>query len=702
MIRSIVIPLILLLSANMVWADIPSRPLKPSESLSGRPLLFEEGMPTNHVASPDMKLSENERITHIVEVNKEVIDLVYEQMNNLFDLSTQAQIIDFASFTKNHPILEADIDIPTIGIFSNIQIKSVYRHKDLDKSKYSYHITIYLNNPKHEASISIYNGDLIFNLDGDDLIYQVIKYKNKYFFTQKPNIPFHSSPNDVVTNNLEEDKNFEASLVDINNLEKIPTDRNPIVYNVLFLYEEELSLSAATKSRDRALTKFINLLMATKNTQNVVPKSIGISKFSYPVCIEGKTPEEDIKCNKDTPYSVMLEKLKNDSSLLVRRRENDADLVVLLRSQKQPTNTTNVYTSGLAYRKRTSSSSEYTHGYAVALADPGAIAHELAHLAGAGHSLYNSVPGTGSAAAVVAEFNHTSSCSIPHKHGYYTFMAYPHVCDAKYEAEFPRACSIQYPGCFKINRFSEPDTVQVDIDTPEQVFIGTATQNNAANIALLSPSIVNYAESIPDNLEPKPVINKISGNNKVWQEQCFNAVGTTDPEDNLKHFDWQVYQGGSYKASKITKSLTEPFCYTPDAHRLYDVKMTAFDTGNLYKQTVYGLQAVTPAARITNLFSDLGKVYISYGVEGNIQPPANVIYKIFEMNKSSSKPIWDAGTQTSATTEDFYRPFNIGDTFAYKVRVCPSPFTCGPASAERQVKVELNNQTGQPVIPYRY
>ena len=213
MIRMIAIPLLLLFVANVAFADRPPPPLTPSESLSGRPLLFEKAIATNQTAPPDMKLRENERITHIVEVNKEVIDLVYEQMNNLFDLSTQAQIIDFASFTKNHPILEADIEIPTIGVFSNIQIKSVYRHKDLDKSKYSYHITIYLNNPKHEASISIYNGDLIFNLDGNDIIHQVLRYKNKYFFTQKPNIPFNHSPYDVVPPDLD-DINQHLSLPD--------------------------------------------------------------------------------------------------------------------------------------------------------------------------------------------------------------------------------------------------------------------------------------------------------------------------------------------------------------------------------------------------------------------------------------------------------------------------------------------------------
>ncbi len=700
MIRSIVIPLILLLSANLVLAHEPNQPIKPSESLSGRPLLFE------NIEVLDKNVLDKDSVerglvsTHTLTVNQDAVEILIQQIQRLIDSATETRVLNMAVFRKDFPILDIDLDIPDLGIFSDVEIARVARFGD-EPDSFTYHTSVYLNSYQKTATIHIRNNDVYFSFDGKAFNHLIFIDNGIHLKTKQKRLEGIPNTNDVITPKLDFDPLTGIDITLNTHPNKLPTTRNPDFYNVLFLYEPEIKATIAKDKARDAIGKFIDLLIGTSNEITAAPKLLEVLPYSYPVCQEMEEPVEDIICTKDTPFSTILTKLKDDTSLLKLRRDKNADLVILLRSKSEPLGG-NKFTKGLAYRKYTTRSSEYTHGYGVAILEENVIAHELAHLAGAGHSLYNSVPGTGSAAAVVAEFNHTSGCSIPHKHGYYTFMAYPHVCDAKYEAEYPRACTIQYPGCFKINRFSEPVSVQVDIDTPEQVFIGTATQNNAANIAILSPSIVNYAESIPKNLEPKPVINKISGNNKVWQEQCFNAVGTTDPEDNLKHFDWQVYQGGSYKASKITKSLTEPFCYTPDAHRLYDVKMTAFDTGNLYKQTVYGLQAVTPAARITHLFSDLGKVYISYGVEGNIQPPANVTYKIFEMNKSSSKPIWDAGTQTSATTEDFYRTFNIGDTFAYKVRVCPSPFTCGPASAERQVKVELNNQTGQPVIPYRY
>ncbi len=164
MIRMVAI-LLLLITSSITVAQEPNQPLQPSESLSGRPLLFEEIEVLERNILDKNRVERGLVSTHRLTVNPDAVEILLQQIQRLIDSATETRVLNMAVFRKEFPILDVDLDIPDLGIFSEIEIESAARFGDSSDS-FTYHTTIYMNSYHKSATIQIDNNTVYFSFKG--------------------------------------------------------------------------------------------------------------------------------------------------------------------------------------------------------------------------------------------------------------------------------------------------------------------------------------------------------------------------------------------------------------------------------------------------------------------------------------------------------------------------------------------------------
>ncbi len=184
MIRMIVIPLLLLFVANIAFADRPPPPLTPSESLSGRPLLFEEiEVLDSHPTETNFSTFEDIP-THTMTLNDNAKVILINQAELLVSSTPLSQSINFIHFSDNHPLLDVDLVLPELGDFSAIKISGVSKNR-VNGETTSYLIEILLGKFDHEASIFIFGDSLTFSHKNEAFKYSTSISSNKATFFKK-------------------------------------------------------------------------------------------------------------------------------------------------------------------------------------------------------------------------------------------------------------------------------------------------------------------------------------------------------------------------------------------------------------------------------------------------------------------------------------------------------------------------------------